>query len=376
MNSEPIIDDFLARILEHAIELNASDVHIAPGEQIYFRIQGELGRENLPTAETQSLITAAQTIEFAKSLLDSKSFEQLQQHGSFDGAMTLNGESRFRFNAFLRGGETCFSFRRLENVVPSLNELGLTNRLYDICNRKDGLVLVAGPTGSGKSTTLASFIHRINTDRSCHIITIEDPVEYLHKSKKSLVSQRQVGRDVESFETALKDALRQDPDVILVGELRDSATIEIAVQAGMTGHLVFGSVHAGDCKSVIERIVGSYSSDEQELGQRMVANVLKTVIVQHLLPSITNPNVKDDPPKRVLASEVMHVNSAIANLVATANLKQIGSMIETSGDEGMWTLDASLARLWRSRLISEKTARSLARNSTMLTELFKRAGRA
>ena len=218
------------------------------------------------------------------------------------------------------------------------------------------------------------MIDRINRSRNGHLITIEDPIEFIHQSDQSLVNQRQIGTDVENFSQALLDAVRQDPDVILVGELRDLETIRTAITAAETGHLVFASVHAGDCKTAVERLVGAFSAGEQNLAQRLVATVLRTVIVQHLLPRQKNPNLDDQPQnsRRVLASEVMHVNSAIANLIATSNLNQIASIIQTSGEEGMWTLDESLAKLLRERLISAKTATSLARNPEILAQLTRR----
>ena len=361
--------DLLNKVLLKAVSLEASDVHAAPGEPIHFRIDGSLTQEFFSELPDNCFSTEA-SAEIANAILSPAHVHALDKTGSVDGAVSLDELNRFRFNAFKRGGETCFAFRRLANTVPGLDELGLDERLYDLCDITDGLILVAGPTGSGKSTTIASLIDRINQTRSCHIITIEDPVEFIHRSDQALVNQREIGTDVENFSDALKGAMRQDPDVILVGELRDLETIRTAITAAETGHLVFASVHAGDCKTAIERLVGAFSAEEQNLAQRLVATVLRTVVVQHLLPRHQNPNV-DEPQtsRRVLASEVMRINSGISNLIATANLNQIASIIQTSGDDGMWTLDDSLAKLWRARLISEKTARALARNPETLAQI-------
>lgn len=383
--------ELLREILSHAVQVAASDIHVCPGEPVHLRLQGELVRLHDKLAETDSpaasssfmaleLWRADLSEHVIESMLNAEQQAQLYRRGSVDGAMSLDSENRFRFNVFRRAEQVCFAFRRLSNTVPTLNELGLHDRLYQLCNLKDGLVLVAGPTGSGKSTTIAALIDRINKTHSSHIVTIEDPVEFIHRSDRSLVNQRQIGTDVTSFNQALLDAVRQDPDVILVGELRDLDTIRTAITAAETGHLVFASVHAGDCKTAIERLISAFPAEEQNLAQRLVATTLRSVIVQHLLPRFVNPNAPAAAatelakPQRVLASEVLHVNAAIANLIGNANLNQIASIIQTSGDEGMWTLDDSLAKLWRARMIAESTARSLARNQETLSQISRRRG--
>jgi len=374
MTNPNSINDLLAKVLQRAVSLQASDVHASPGEPIHCRVDGRLQQEAFPElAELRFTETAAQT--FLAEILNTTQREQLTERGSVDGAYSLDEQNRFRFNVYRRNGQTCFAFRLLANEVPRLSELGLDERLYELCELTDGLILVAGPTGSGKSTTIASLIDQINKTRSSHIITIEDPIEFVHRSDQALVNQRQVGTDVKTFNQALLDAVRQDPDVILVGELRDLDTIRTAVTAAETGHLVFASVHAGDCKTAVERLISAFPPTEQDLAQRLIATVMRTVIVQHLLPRQKNPNINEADQKstRVLASEVMHVNAGISNLIAGANLNQIASIIQTSGEEGMWTLDDSLARLWRSRQISEKTAMSLARNPEILAQISRRS---
>lgn len=347
---------------------------------MFFRVAGEL-RSAAEYTNDESLAAKLKPSwlnSVSQTWLNASQQEVLTERGSFDGAFSWN-DFRFRFNAFQRQGQTCFAVRQLAEKIPNLDDLGVDARLYDVCNLKDGLILVAGPTGSGKSTTIASLIHQINQQRRCHIITVEDPVEFLHPSAKSLVNQRQIGPDVGSFYQALLDAMRQDPDVILVGELRDIDTIRTAITAAETGHLVFATVHAGDTKTSIERLVSAFPATEQDLAQRLIATVLRTIVVQHLLPRQSRPDdpeleqVNDektiDGKARVLASERVHVSAAIANLITSGNLSQLTSIIQTSGEDGMWTLDESLARLLRRGLISEQTARSLARQPEMLGKL-------
>lgn len=357
------MDSRLQDILGDALQHQASDVHLSAGESVFLRVSGELIQ-----ADAFGLLDSAWLARLATELLSEAQQEVFAERGSADGAFTWN-EHRFRFNVYQRAGSTCFSMRRLDDRIPALADLGIAESLYDICRLKDGLVLVAGPTGSGKSTTMAALLDRVNQTRAGHIITIEDPVEFLHPSSKSLVNQRQIGSDVPSFHQALLDAMRQDPDVILVGELRDLETIQTAITAAETGHLVLATVHAGDTRTAVERLVSAYSADEQNLAQRLVATVLRSVIVQHLLPAAKHPDETSMSRTRVLATERVHINSALANLIANGNLEQMTSIVQTSGEEGMWTLDESLAGLLRAGKISEQTARSLARQPDLLGQL-------
>ncbi len=371
MNPHNPFPEFMKVILVRSVESNVSDIHCSVGEPIHFRVDGQLNKIDFPQLE-QNQFSSQMAEEFSNSILTESQQDQLASRGSVDGAFSIDSDHRFRFNIYRRQGQISFSFRRLSNVIPSLEKLGLNPKLYDKCAIQDGLVLVVGPTGSGKSTTIASLIDRINAQRASHIITLEDPIEFIHTSQKALVNQRQVGVDVDNFHQALVDAVRQDPDIILVGELRDVETIRTAITAAETGHLVFASLHAGDCKTAIERLVSAYPAEEQDLAQRLVATVLRTIVVQHLLPRLAGKNQNPDPAaisQRVLASEVMHANQAVSNLIANGNLNQLSSIIQNSNEEGMWTLDDSLARLWRQRLISERTAFGLARNPEILSQI-------
>jgi twitching motility protein PilT len=272
------------------------------------------------------------------------------------------------------------ALRRLEDRFRSLAELGLPDELYRLCDLSDGLIVVAGPTGCGKSTTLATMLDRINQTRPCHMITIEDPIEYLHTTSKALVNQRQVGTDTSGFYEALVASLREDPDVILVGEIRDLNTIRTAIVAAETGHLVFTTVHASDCVGTIERLVSVFPADEQDGIRRQLSLVLRAIIAQHLLVADgSTPNghtngwhgpAEAAPPRRsrVVASEILMANPAVANLIATARSNQIYSAMETGAAGGMQTLEHDLARLWVAGKISETTAVAMARNPSILRE--------
>lgn len=364
----------LEELLGDCVRQGASDLHLAPGLPPYFRVQGVLGpidrRQPMPAAALEQL--AAATAERSQ-------LPHLGSSGSLDGALTAQDGTRFRFNLFRRQGNVSIALRRLEDRFRSLADLGLPEELYQLCDLPDGLVLVAGPTGAGKSTTLATLIDRINRTRRCHIVTIEDPIEYLHLPQMSLVNQRQVGMDTTSFNEALVASLRQDPDVILVGEIRDLATIRTAITAAETGHLVLTTVHAGDCVGTIERLVSVFPADEQPGIRRQLALVLKAIIAQHLivadgpagLENQASTNGQSDLPqrrRRVVTSEVLIANPAVANLIASAKGNQIYSAMESGGHLGMQTLEEDLARLWAGNLISETTATTLARNPAIVRD--------
>jgi len=370
-NSIPVHTPKLEQLFAEATTKQASDIHLATDDHPWLRVAGELQPSASVSPFDQEEIEAV-----IAQIVHRPGRDRLHERGSVDGAVTDQNGQRYRFNVYRSGGTCSLALRRLEDRFQELTQLGLPDALYGICDLKDGLVLVAGPTGSGKSTTLATLLNRINETRSAHIITIEDPVEYLHKNKRSRVTQRQVGSDTDSFASALVDAVRQDPDVILVGELRDLDTIRTAVTAAETGHLVFATVHAGDCVSAIERTVGVFPGNEQSAIRNLLAGSLRTVVTQHLMVAdgeradIGGSGNENLPRKsRVLASEVLHVNQAASNQIATDNLPQLQSILEMHRSDGMYTLDSSLARLWRRGKISERNARSIARNPNMLRDL-------
>ncbi|MCH2213486.1 MAG: PilT/PilU family type 4a pilus ATPase [Fuerstiella sp.] len=364
-------EDQLLRLLREAIARQASDLHLSAGHPPYFRQQGRLAAaDDWPEQDAATLSGLAQA-------LASRTHAKIPPEvGSLDGSLSADDGSRFRFNIFRRSGQYSIAVRRLEERIRSLPELGLPSDLYQLANHSHGLVLIAGPTGSGKSTTLATLIDRINQTRSGHIITIEDPIEYLHVSKQSLVDQREVGLDTLDFNEALVAAMRQDPDVILVGEIRDLNTIRTAITAAETGHLVFATVHAGDCVGSIDRVVSVFQPEEQTSIRRQLAMVLRAVVAQKLImgdgPQIKKvlKEVSDDPlaarSKYVLVSEVMKVTNPVANLISQSKDTHIYSIIETGRNDGMYTADECLAQLLRTGQISERTAKGLARNPQLV----------
>lgn len=359
---------FLNALFAHCEAHLASDIHLCAGLAPRFRVQGVLrpvadfGLARPALIEACGLVLASTTLPPTENDPMSAANLTLLNDGSVDGATTSPAGHRYRFNVFRENSSTAVALRRLDDRFLSLEELGLPPQLADFCSLRDGLVVVTGPTGSGKSTTLATLIEQINLTRDGHVITIEDPVEYMHQSHRSLVHQRQIGRDATGFNAALVESLRQDPDVILVGEIRELDTIRTAITAAETGHLVFTTLHAGDCVGAIERLVSVFPAGEQDGIRRQLSLVLRGIFAQHLLP----PAKAGD--RRVACGELLLVTSAIANLIATGKSQQIYSSIETGGPQGMQTLDQALARLLGAGKISEQTASAMTRNPSLLKD--------
>ncbi len=339
----------LHQLLRAMIEKGASDLHITTGQSPLLRIDGAIVPLKLPKLEP------VDTKRLCYTILTEEQKIQFEQNNELDFAFGVRGLSRFRANIFMQRDNVAGAFRTIPFKILTFDELGLPAIVPELANKPSGLVLVTGPTGSGKSTTLASMIDKINTEQRMHIITIEDPIEYLHPHKMCVVNQREVGTDTESFKIALKYVLRQDPDVVLVGEMRDLETIEAALTISETGHLVFATLHTNSAVSTINRIIDVFPPHQQQQVRVKLSFVLQGVVSQQLIPRMGAPG-------RVLAMEVLIPNPAIRNLIREDKIHQIYSQMQVGQEKhGMQTLNQSLYSLWSRRIVSleEAMGRSL-----------------
>ncbi len=341
----------MQEILQVVYDRGASDLHIKVGQPPIIRVSGKLIRtqfDPLTKEDTQRLIF---------SIVSQEQRKTLEQTYELDCSYGLEGLGRWRVNAYRDRGSYAAALRTIVAKVPNMNELGLPPLVKEIVHKPRGLVLVTGPTGSGKSTTLASMIDWINENRCEHILTIEDHIEFMHNNKQSVVSQRELGNDTRSFANALRAALREDPDVILVGEMRDLETIELALTAAETGHLVFGTLHTSSAAQTIDRIIDVFPPAQQQQVRTMLSGSLVAVLSQTLLPRIEQTQGGTNLTKgRVLALEILVNTPAIANLIREAKTAQIYSAIQTGGAHGMQTLEASLVGLCKSGQVSFEDA--------------------
>ncbi len=338
-------------LLRLMVEKKASDLHLISGLQPALRIHGELfACQDIEKLTPESLKTMLYAV------LNDRQKDAFENHpqtrNELDLAYGIPGVGRFRFNIHVSRGSIAATIRALSSRIPKVDDLGLPPAVKTFTQAKRGLVLVTGPTGSGKSTTLAALIDEINSTRRDHILTIEDPIEYVHNSKLSYVTQREVGDtgDSLSFKNALKYALRQDPDVILIGEMRDYETIGIALTSAETGHLVFGTLHTSSAAQTVSRVVDVFPSDQQPQARIQLASNLLGVVSQILLP-------KKDGSGRVMACELMIANTAVKNNIRTGKVDSIYQTLQTAASEGMQTLDQCLVRLCRERMIDYETAK-------------------
>ncbi|WP_077618964.1 type IV pilus twitching motility protein PilT [Bacillus sinesaloumensis] len=335
--------DIIDQILHSAHELKASDIHITAGVPPIFRINGDLKRYG------KDIIKPAMIESIAKAIMPEDMWLQFKEKGELDFSYGIEGVSRFRVNVYKQRTTLAIAFRVIPTDIPTIEDLGLPQVLKKICQRPQGLVLVTGPTGSGKSTTLAAMIQFINQTMSKHVVTLEDPIEYLHRHGASIIEQREIGSDTLNFANGLRAALRQDPDVILVGEMRDLETIQTAITAAETGHLVLGTLHTVSAPSTVDRIIDVFPSSQQPQIRIQLANVLVSVISQRLFPTVNKKG-------RKAATEILVNNAAVANLIRNEKTHQIKNVMQTSRVDGMHTLESHLLELVRSGTISKDIA--------------------
>jgi twitching motility protein PilT len=333
----------IKKLLQSVVSHGASDLHLVSRSEPQIRIDGSLKAVNLP------VLTGEDIEEMTYALLTEKQKKSFEEHLELDFALLLPGVGRFRANYYRTLGDIAAAFRIIPTEIPSLDDLGAPEIYKQLIKREKGLILVTGPTGSGKSTTLAALLNEINITEHKHIITVEDPVEFIHQNKKCVFSHRETGRDTKSFSMALKYAMRQDPDIILIGEMRDKETIEAALTAAETGHLVFGTLHTNSAPGTINRIIDVFSGDEQGQIRTMIAGSLAAVISQVLLPKVGGG--------RVAIPEIMIPNHAISNLIREDKIHQLYSQMQLGqGQTGMQTQTQVLIKLKQKGLITREHA--------------------
>src|SRR4051812_37293199 len=350
-----------ADILLEVISAGASDLHLTVGAPPMVRERGKLRPLDYP------MLTGQDTREIVYSILNNDQRKKLENEWQIDLSYSVPGHARFRVNAYFQRASIGAVLRTIPQDIPKFETLGLPEVLKDFTNKPRGFVLVTGPTGSGKSTTLASMIDMINEERHEHIMTVEDPIEFLHRHKNCVVNQRELGSDATSFSAALKAALRQDPDVILVGEMRDLETMSTAITAAETGHLVFATLHTQDTAQTIDRIVDSFPPAQQHQVRTQLSIALQGVVTQQLIPTA-------DGRSRVCATEVMVPTPAVRNLIREGKTHQLYSALQTGGSFGMQTMDAALADLVRAGKLTQKQAESRSSTPEELKRLLEAGG--
>jgi len=338
---------FLRELLLATVQERASDLHLTENSTPIFRIDGRL------VPYTAKTLTRNEIQNMIYGVLSDAQKAKFEQEKELDFSLALSGMDRFRVNVHVQRGSVEAAFRRISLFIPSMEELQLPPIIADLARKQNGLVLVTGPTGTGKTTTLASMINMINTERAAMIMCIEDPIEYIHSNKKSVIKQREVYRDTNSFAEALKRCLRQDPDVIVVGEMRDLETISTALTAAETGHLVLATVHTPDAPQTVERIIDVFPPYQQQQVRLQLSTALQGVISQKLAPRVSGKG-------RILVPEIMLATPGVRNMIREKAVEQLRSAIQTGGQHGMRTFDKSLKELWEKEIISYQTALELA----------------
>ncbi len=338
----PLSDTHIDEILRSGLQMRASDVHLSVGIPPMFRVDGKL------IASRYDVVTPREAQRLVYDVLSSENIERFERTKELDFSYGVSGIGRFRFNIYRQRGNVGCAMRAIPAVIPSLDQLRMPPILRDLTRKHSGMILVTGPTGSGKSTTIASMIDVINSEHPVHIMTMEDPIEYLHSHKTAMVNQREIGQDTEGFYNAMRAVLREDPDIILVGEMRDKETIAAALTLAETGHLVFGTLHTRNAPQTIDRVVDVFPPDQQDQIKVQLANSLEAVVAQQLLPMLGGG--------RCAAIEIMVATSAIRNLIREGKTYQIMSAIETGTQYGMQPMDKTLADMHRTGMISYEDA--------------------
>jgi len=356
-DSAPVVP--VQELLSAVLTNDASDLHVTAGAYPTLRVHGDLvPMQDYPALEPEGIR------RMVYAILTQKQRERFEQELELDFSYSLPGKARFRVNVYLQRDAIGAAFRLIPFVIRTVDELGLPAHVAEFSRLPRGLVLVTGPTGSGKSTTLAALINVVNTERPCHIMTVEDPIEYLHRHKRAIVNQREVGADTRSFAEALKHVLRQDPDVILVGEMRDLETIQTAITAAETGHLVFATLHTQDAPQTIDRIIDAFPSYQQQQVRVQLSTTLQGVVTQQLVQNW-------DGAGRSVAAEVMVATPAIRNLIREAKVHQIYSAMQSGGRFGMRTMDQALAFLVLGGKISKQMAHDRCHDPAELERLLR-----
>ncbi len=359
VNTTPLSTDVtIEALLEECVKHDASDLHLQVGLPPILRIDGALRPMTTYPVLNDEVVT-----QLVFATLDEEQQKILVKDKEFDYSFAFGDMGRFRVNAFHEKGNMAAAFRLIPNKIPSLDDLGLPQVISSFADRPHGLVLVTGPTGSGKSTTLAALIDKINSEKAVHIITIEDPIEFTHHSKRSIVAQREVHYDTFSFAAALRSILREDPDVVLIGEMRDLETIQAAITVAETGHLVFATLHTNSAAQSIDRIIDVFPAHQQPQIRSQLGNVLNGICAQRLVPAIEGG--------RIAVTEILVANSAVRSVVREGKTHQLDMVIQTSADQGMQTMDRELARLVNSGTIAYDTAHEFAVNTAEFERLAK-----
>ena len=345
-------------LLELTIQRRASDLHIICGLPPYLRIEGVLAPVNSAPIVTQDVVD-----KYLREILSADNLERFYVNKELDFSLAFSAKARFRVNAYTQKNQFAISFRMIPIEISAVDDLGLPKIVHSFANLRQGFILITGPTGHGKSTTLAAILNEINQIRACHIVTIEDPIEFVFRPRNSIISQREMGSDTLSWQVALRSVLREDPDVVMVGEMRDYETVSAALTIAETGHLVFATLHTNSAAQTIDRIVDVFPDEQQKQVKLQMSNVIEAVFSMRLIPAVSGD--------RVVAYEVMLGTSAVKSSIREGKTHQIDNILQTSTEVGMNTLEMSLASLVKTGKVTFETAQSFSLRPEQLTRLVR-----